>query len=276
VTRRRQVAEYLRYLQELGVPGLEPRRPAVAGRGVQDRPRLPAAGAVSVPPEPPRPRGERAAAGGSAPGPGSARGPDDLFSDRPTMPAGLEAPAALEWVRTEWVGDCRRCKLHAGRTKLVFGVGDPAARLMFVGEGPGRDEDLQGEPFVGRAGQLLNRIIEAIGLSRADVYIANVVKCRPPENRNPEPDEVAACRGFLDAQIEIVRPEALVLLGKFAAQTLLDDKRAISRLRGAWHEVRGIAAMVTWHPAYLLRNPAAKRDTWEDMKQVRDRLGLPS
>jgi DNA polymerase len=195
-----------------------------------------------------------------------------LFEERPEIPEGLDAQAALHHLRVEVVGDCTRCKLHAGRTQVVFGVGDPDARLMFIGEGPGRDEDRQGEPFVGRAGQLLTRIIEAIGLRREEVYIANVVKCRPPENRNPEPDEVAACRGFLESQIDLVRPEVIVLLGKVAAQVLLELTTPISRIRGRFVRVRGVEAMATWHPAYLLRNPAAKRDTWEDMKKVRDRL----
>ena len=167
------------------------------------------------------------------------------------------------------IGDCRRCKLCAGRTNLVFGVGNPSADLMFVGEGPGRDEDLQGEPFVGRAGQLLTDIItKGIGLKREDVYIANVVKCRPPENRNPEPDEVAACEPFLKKQIELVRPRVIVALGKFAVQTLLQSKVPITKLRGKWHSYHGIKLMPTFHPAYLLRNPADKKLVWEDIKEV--------
>ena len=167
------------------------------------------------------------------------------------------------------IGDCRLCKLCSGRTHLVFGVGDPNARLMFVGEGPGRDEDLQGEPFVGRAGQLLTDIItKGIGLRREDVYIANVVKCRPPENRNPEADEVAACEPFLKKQIDLVRPEIIVALGKFAVQTLLQSKAPISKLRGSWHRYHGIKLMPTSHPAYLLRNPADKKLVWQDIKKV--------
>ena len=167
------------------------------------------------------------------------------------------------------IGDCQRCKLCAGRTHLVFGVGNPRARLMFVGEGPGRDEDLQGEPFVGRAGQLLTDIItKGIGIQREDVYICNVVKCRPPENRNPEPDEVAACEPFLKKQIDIVRPKIIVGLGKFAVQTLLQSKVPISKLRGNWHSYHGIKLMPTFHPAYLLRNPADKKLVWEDIKKV--------
>jgi len=167
------------------------------------------------------------------------------------------------------IGDCSRCKLCSGRTHLVFGVGNPRATLMFVGEGPGRDEDLQGEPFVGRAGQLLTDIItKGIGLIREDVYIANVVKCRPPDNRNPEPDEVATCEPFLKKQIELISPEIIVGLGKFAVQTLLQTKMPITKLRGNWHTYHGIKLMPTFHPAYLLRNPADKKLVWEDIKKV--------
>lgn len=167
------------------------------------------------------------------------------------------------------IGDCQRCKLCSGRTNLVFGVGNPHAKLMFVGEGPGRDEDLQGEPFVGRAGLLLTDIItKGMGLKREDVYICNVVKCRPPGNRNPEPDEVAACEPFLKKQIDIVRPEIIVALGKFAVQTLLQSKMPITKLRGQWASYHGIKLMPTFHPAYLLRNPADKKLVWEDIKKV--------
>ena len=167
------------------------------------------------------------------------------------------------------IGDCRRCKLSSGRTHLVFGVGNPKAKLMFIGEGPGRDEDLQGEPFVGRAGQLLTDIItKGMGLRREDVYIANVVKCRPPENRNPEPDEVASCEPFLKKQIDLVRPEIIIALGKFAVQTLLQSKVPITKLRGNWHSYHGIKLMPTFHPAYLLRNPGDKKLVWEDIKKV--------
>jgi len=167
------------------------------------------------------------------------------------------------------IGDCRRCKLAPGRTQIVFGVGNPEAALMFVGEGPGRDEDRQGEPFVGRAGQLLTEIItKGMKMRRADVYIANVIKCRPPENRNPEPDEIAACQPFLHRQIELVRPKVLVALGTFAAQTLLGLRVPISRLRGNWYDYQGIKLMPTLHPAYLLRNPNDKRLVWEDIKLV--------
>ena len=180
----------------------------------------------------------------------------------------LAQAANLDQLR-DAIGDCRRCKLSAGRTHLVFGTGNANADLMFVGEGPGRDEDLQGEPFVGRAGQLLTDIItKGMGLRREDVYIANVVKCRPPGNRNPEPDEVSSCEPFLKKQIDLVKPKIIVGLGKFAVQTLLQSKVPITRLRGQWHTYEGIKLMPTLHPAYLLRNPADKKLVWEDIKQV--------
>ena len=189
---------------------------------------------------------------------------DNLFAENA---AALKANN-LEELRAA-IGDCRRCKLCSGRTNLVFGVGNPNADLMFIGEGPGRDEDLQGEPFVGRAGQLLTDIItKGMGMKREDVYIANVVKCRPPENRNPEPDEVAACEPFLKKQIDLVRPRIIVALGKFAVQTLLQSKVPITKLRGQWHSYHSIKLMPTFHPAYLLRNPADKKLVWEDIKKV--------
>ncbi len=171
------------------------------------------------------------------------------------------------------LGDCTRCKLSGGRTHLVFGVGDPSAELMFVGEGPGADEDQQGEPFVGKAGQLLTKMIEAMGFRRDEVYIANVVKCRPPGNRNPEPEEIDACEPFLRAQIAAIRPRVLVALGKFAAQTLLRDPTPITKLRGGWREYEGVRLMPTFHPAYLLRSPAEKAKAWEDLKLVVRELG---
>jgi len=173
---------------------------------------------------------------------------------------------------TEEVAGCRRCRLCEGRNRTVFGAGDPRARLMFVGEGPGAEEDRTGLPFVGRAGELLTKIIQAIELERRQVYIANIVKCRPPGNREPQPDEVAACRGYLEAQIDAIRPTVLVALGRVAAQTLLGNDTPIGRMRGQWFAVRGVPVMVTYHPAALLRNPSLKRPTWEDMQQVRDRL----
>ena len=159
-----------------------------------------------------------------------------------------------------------------GNTSAFFGVGDPMAELMFVGEAPGRDEDREGIPFVGRAGQLLTKIIAAIGLSREDVYIANVIKCRPPQNRNPEVDEVETCQPFLFSQIDAIKPKVIVALGTFAAQTLLESSETISRLRGNVYEYRGASLIPTFHPAFLLRSPSRKRDVWEDMKKVRELL----
>ncbi len=175
------------------------------------------------------------------------------------------------------IGDCRRCKLCSGRTHLVFGVGNPKAEVMFVGEGPGRDEDLKGEPFVGRAGQLLTDIItKGMGMKREDVYIANVIKCRPPDNRNPEPDEIESCEPFLVRQIELIKPRVLIGLGKFAVQTLLKNKLPITKLRGVWHDYHGTKFMPTLHPAYLLRNPGDKKLVWQDIKKVLQELRSPS
>jgi uracil-DNA glycosylase family 4 len=172
----------------------------------------------------------------------------------------------------EAVAACRRCRLCEGRQRTVFGSGNPSADLMFIGEGPGAEEDRQGLPFVGRAGELLTRMIQAIEMSRDEVYIANIVKCRPPGNRDPQPDEVAACRGYLERQIALVRPRVIVALGRIAAQTLLGNDTPIGQMRGRWFRVLGIPTMVIYHPAALLRNPALKRPTWEDLQQVRDRL----
>jgi len=188
----------------------------------------------------------------------------------PLAPSSTGAIGLLDSIRVDLGPDCSRCKLHTlGRKQVVFGVGNPNADLMFVGEAPGADEDIQGEPFVGRAGQLLNRIIEAIDLRREDVYIANVIKCRPPGNRNPEPDEVAQCEPFLFRQIDAIRPKVIVALGKFAAQCLLKTDAPITRIRGREFAYRDAILIPTYHPAYLLRNPSAKRDVWEDMKRVR-------
>jgi len=176
---------------------------------------------------------------------------------------------------TEVLGDCQRCKLHQGRTNIVFGAGNASAELMFVGEGPGGDEDRQGIPFVGRAGKLLTDIItKGMGLTREDVYIANVVKCRPPGNRNPEPDEIVACQPFLHRQVAIIRPRVIVSLGAFATQVLLGTRVPISKVRGSWHDYDGVPVMPTFHPAYLLRNPGGKREVWQDIQTVMERLGL--
>jgi len=180
-------------------------------------------------------------------------------------------PLTLELIRED-LGDCTRCKLHSGRTHIVFGVGNPDADLMFVGEAPGADEDAQGIPFVGAAGQLLTKIIRAIELTRDQVYIANILKCRPPENRDPQPDEVNSCEPFLFKQIEVINPMIIVALGRYAAQTLLRSTEGISRLRGRFFDYRGSLLMPTFHPSYLLRNPAGKREVWIDMQKVRDTL----
>jgi uracil-DNA glycosylase family 4 len=179
------------------------------------------------------------------------------------------APVSLEAIRSE-LGDCTRCRLHEGRQSVVFGEGNPHARLVFVGEAPGREEDLQGRPFVGQAGELLTRIIEAIDLTRNKVYIANIVKCRPPQNRNPQPDEIRTCLPFLHKQLEAIKPRIICALGTFAAQTLLQTEERISLLRGQFYPYQGARVMPTYHPAFLLRNPQFKRDVWEDMKAIRE------
>jgi uracil-DNA glycosylase family 4 len=199
--------------------------------------------------------------------------PVPVSLDSPASPGLPASPASLESlddIKTDIGPACTRCKLCTlGRSQIVFGVGNPRARLMFVGEAPGEEEDKKGEPFVGRAGQLLTKIIEAIGLTREQVYIANVIKCRPPGNRNPENDEVAACEPFLFRQIDVIQPKVIVPLGKFAAQCLLKTTDPITRLRGRQFDYRGTVLIPTFHPAYLLRNPSAKREVWEDMKKVR-------
>ena len=198
-------------------------------------------------------------------------GPPSPRSTPSPLPLLTQRDASLEAIRQD-IGDCVRCKLHVARTNIVFGEGNPEARLVFVGEGPGADEDASGRPFVGRAGQLLNKIIEAIGLKREDVYICNVVKCRPPGNRTPERDEVSTCEPFLFRQLNFIQPKVIVVLGLPAFQCLLKTKDSISRARGEWREWNGIKVMPTFHPAYLLRSPEKKRETWEDMKKVRDYL----
>ncbi len=185
-----------------------------------------------------------------------------------------DRPAALELIRAE-VKSCTRCaELCSGRTQTVFGVGSPTARICFIGEAPGADEDRLGEPFVGRAGQLLTKMIQACGLKREEVYILNVLKCRPPGNRTPLLDEVANCRGFMERQLEIIRPEIICCLGAVAAQAVLATDRSIGKLRGKFHEYLGIQVICTYHPAYLLRNPAAKVDAWEDLKMMMRKLGV--
>lgn len=200
--------------------------------------------------------------------------PSAIASSRtPGIPSleGLPKDESLQAIRDD-IGDCKRCRLCEHRTKIVFGEGNPQAELMFVGEGPGADEDISGRPFVGRAGKLLDKIIEAIGMRREEVYIANAVKCRPPGNRTPERDEVATCENFLFRQISFVNPKVIVVLGAAALQCLFGPRETITRSRGQWRDWNGYKVMVTFHPAYLLRSPDKKRETWEDMKKVRDYL----
>jgi uracil-DNA glycosylase family 4 len=197
------------------------------------------------------------------------------FAQAPSLFEASERIAGdtLQLIR-ETMGDCTRCKLHKARTNIVFGVGSMKAELVFVGEGPGHDEDIKGEPFVGRAGKLLTQMIEAMGLRREDVYICNVVKCRPPENRLPEKDEITTCSPFLFRQIDVIRPKVICCLGSCASQTLLQTTQGISRFRGEWFDFRGSKLIATYHPAYLLRNPNAKGEVWKDLQKVMTVLGL--
>jgi uracil-DNA glycosylase family 4 len=192
----------------------------------------------------------------------------------PALASDIDPAAALRLIRED-LGDCTRCRLHQqGRKQIVFGVGNPEADLMFIGEGPGADEDEQGEPFVGRAGQLLNKMIEAMGIKREDVYIANVVKCRPPGNRTPERDECDTCSPFLYRQIDVIKPKAIVALGAVAAKTLLGLNDTMANMRGQWFDYRGTKLRVTYHPAYLLRDPRQKGEAWKDLQEVMKYLGL--
>ena len=253
---RDQLVEHLKFAAELGVEGVS-RDPAWRTRQQPD-------GSAESSSEQPRPVDDEQ---------------PTLRERAPSEPvAFVRNPSeVLAAIQADIGPACSRCKLHTlGRRQVVFGVGNPDADLMFVGEAPGADEDEQGIPFVGRAGQLLTRIIEAIGLKRDDVYIANVIKCRPPQNRNPEPDEVETCEPFLFQQIDAIQPKVIVALGKFGAQTLLRSLDPISRLRGRVFDFRGAKLVPTFHPAYLLRNPASKREVWEDMKLVRRLLTEPA
>jgi uracil-DNA glycosylase len=195
--------------------------------------------------------------------------------EAPVLARAPDEPPRLDEVRRT-LGDCKRCKLCSGRKNLVFGVGNPKARLVFVGEGPGAEEDVQGIPFVGVAGQLLTKMIAAMGYTRDEVYICNVVKCRPPGNRNPEPDEIESCQPFLEAQLNAIRPAVIITLGKFAAQTLLRTDTPITRLRGQWREYVGVPLMPTFHPAYLLRSPGEKKAAWADLQAVMARFPKPA
>ncbi len=281
-----EARRHLEWLRDSGVDDLAG-EPSASSTPRDDRevPPIPSAPTVNIcgsrqgddeippPGSLPAPQGEGDVAlrTGRQPIPDSGRGPPSGRVRYALTDKGCGSRALL--ALREQIGECSRCKLAGGRTKLVFGVGNQDAELMFVGEGPGADEDAQGEPFVGKAGQLLTKMIEAIAFRREEVYIANVVKCRPPGNRDPEPDEIAACEPFLKAQIAAVRPKVLVALGRFAVQTLLRDATAISRQRGRWREYEGVRLMPTFHPAYLLRNPPEKRKVWEDLQLVMKELG---
>jgi DNA polymerase len=257
-----EVRAHLEYQRALGVRTIE--IPPIADAAAGTRPAVPALEeqARPAPAAPQRPAPERTHA---AP-PRSAE---------PAGTAPSAQPATLEAIREE-IGDCRRCKLEKGRNTIVFGEGDPQASLVFVGEGPGSEEDQQGRPFVGAAGQLLTDIIvKGMKVRREDVYICNIVKCRPPENRNPEPDEVQACIGFVKKQIAAIRPKVIVTLGNVPTQNLLGTKQGITRMRGNWQEYEGIPVMPTFHPSYLLRSPGEKKHVWEDIKKVMAKLGLP-
>jgi DNA polymerase len=251
---RQQAAEHLRFASELGVTGLS-RDPKWQSRGIADGP-LPVAGNGAPNLEPPtsNPNARRST----------------LQPPTSSCQIARNAAEALAAIKADIGPDCPRCKLATlGRKQVVFGVGNPDADLMFVGEAPGGDEDIQGIPFVGRAGQLLTKMILAINLERDQVYIANVIKCRPPGNRNPEPDEIASCEPFLFQQIDAVRPKVIVALGAFAAKTLLRTEDPISRLRGRVYDFRGAKLIPTFHPSFLLRSPDRKRDAWEDLKKAR-------
>ena len=199
--------------------------------------------------------------------------PAEVDQSSSPLPIVADKPSALAAIQAD-IGDCTRCRLHKGRKNLVFGVGNVDADIMFIGEGPGADEDEQGEPFVGRAGQLLNNMISAMGLERGDVYIANVVKCRPPQNRTPEGDECDTCGPFLIRQIEVIRPKVIVALGAVAAKYLLAVNDSMARLRGRWYDFKGSRLAVTYHPAYLLRDPRQKKEAWKDLQMVMKYLGL--
>jgi DNA polymerase len=239
MTRREQLAEHLVFFEEIGGGGVS-RDPIWRAR----------------------------AEGTMAPAPTVSKIPVDLA---PPAPEGKRHQETLEQISQD-LGECTRCQLHTGRITIVFGVGNPTADLMFVGEAPGRDEDVQGVPFLGRAGQLLTKIIESIGLTRDQVYIANVIKCRPPSNRNPEPVELEICEPFLFRQLDAIKPKVVVALGAFAMRSLLQSNQAVSSLRGQVFDYRGAKVVPTFHPAFLLRSPDRKRDVWEDMKKVRDLL----
>lgn len=251
---RRALEERLRYYKDLGI---------------YDFYRRPVPDAVSLDAAGPRPIASGATAGRDQ----SVRAPRDAQPAQSTKPA-ADPGTALRLIRED-LGDCTRCPLHKqGRKQIVFGVGNPCADLMFIGEAPGADEDIQGEPFVGRAGQLLNNMIKAMGIRREDVYIANIIKCRPPGNRTPERKECETCSPYLFRQIEVIKPKAIVALGAIAAKTLLAINAPMAELRGRWYDFRGTKLAVTYHPAFLLRDPRQKKEAWKDLQMVMKELGL--
>lgn len=273
------VSEQLKFLREIGLEDF-----GDSACGVESAPGANLALSSGVGIELPAPESAPASNEVSAPQQTPEAIQAGLFGETETVPRGAAAKGprlpviesrdlSLEAIRDE-LGDCRRCKLHEHRTNIVYGEGTQAAKLVFVGEGPGAEEDASGRPFVGRAGQLLDKIIAAIGLAREDVYIANIVKCRPPGNRTPERDEVETCEPFLFRQLAFIRPRVIVALGSPAFQCLLRTREPITRARGQWREWNGIKVMPTFHPAFLLRSPDKKREVWEDMKKVRDYLNL--
>jgi uracil-DNA glycosylase family 4 len=276
-----QVKDWLRYGEELGLgpyyrdraPLHQPSGPMAIDAAAESAPAVTAAAAV-------RPVADISLSASLK----SAASAKPASTSPPAIVAPASLPSLFESIDRivddslprirEDIGDCTRCKLHKGRTNIVFGVGNPKAELMFVGEGPGHDEDIKGEPFVGRAGKLLTQMIEAMSLRREHVYIANVVKCRPPENRLPEKDEITTCSPFLMRQIDVIKPKVVCCLGSCAAQTLLQTTQGISRFRGEWFDFRGAKLIATYHPAYLLRNPPAKSEVWKDLQKVMAVLGL--
>ncbi len=281
-----QVKDWLRYGEDLGLgPYYRDRAPLHGIAGAAAAPVEPQSVATSSATSAAVPDAMAAAASGRAPS--ASQKSIAVAKTSPAAPAISPASAApslfevLDRIKDdtlprirEDIGDCTRCKLHKGRTNIVFGVGNPKAELVFVGEGPGHDEDLKGEPFVGRAGRLLTDMIKAMGLQREDVYIANVVKCRPPENRLPEKDEIATCSTYLLRQLDVIRPKVICCLGSCASQTLLQTTQGISKFRGEWFDFRGAKLIATYHPAYLLRNPPAKSEVWKDLQKVMAVLGL--
>jgi DNA polymerase len=254
---RRALAERIRFYNELGIYDFYQREPATSSSPVPDIPDLQPEQREEMPPTVAMPAAE-----------------EDLFAS-PKPESGVTDPIKALRIIREDLGDCTRCGLHKqGRKQIVFGVGNPKADLMFIGEAPGADEDEQGEPFVGRAGQLLNNMVKAMGLRREDVYIANIIKCRPPGNRTPERDECETCSPFLMRQIAVIKPKVIVALGAVAAKTLLAINAPMADLRGRWYDFRGTKLAVTYHPAFLLRDPRQKKEAWKDLQRVMKELGL--